>query len=227
MTTSSSGGSMESIQSSTSEGNRSTSSSESRQSTSLSSHSSDSGNTNYHYPQAYNFLIHTNKLNILSPISDKSSQEPVSETSDNNRNNNSQKCSPEEISPPTNTKPKKRLPLNKNVINLGFGDPEIQGSDSGISIQSRESKTFLGFMMQNQDLTDLPFDMPKLARSRMLQKDACTSGSATSIDFRDLPFDMPKLKRRLRLPQNHVEATMSQASSSQSVVDIDKQGMYL
>lgn len=43
MTTSSSGGSMESIKSSTSEGNRSTSSSESRQSASLSSHSSDSG----------------------------------------------------------------------------------------------------------------------------------------------------------------------------------------
>ena len=36
-----------------------------------------------------------NKLNILSPISDKSSQEPGSETSDiNNRNNNSQKQSP-------------------------------------------------------------------------------------------------------------------------------------
>lgn len=46
MTTSSSGGSMESIKSSTSEGNRSTSSSESRQSASLSSHSSDSGGKN-------------------------------------------------------------------------------------------------------------------------------------------------------------------------------------
>lgn len=43
ITTSSSGGSMESIKSSTSEGNRSTSSSESRHSPSLSSHSSDSG----------------------------------------------------------------------------------------------------------------------------------------------------------------------------------------
>lgn len=46
MATSSSGGSMESLRSSTSEGNRSTSSSESRHSTSLSSHSSDSGSTN-------------------------------------------------------------------------------------------------------------------------------------------------------------------------------------
>lgn len=230
MTTSSSGGSMESLQSSTSEGNRSTSSSESRHSTSLSSHSSDSGNTNYHYPQTYNFLIHSNKLNILSPISDKSSQEPVSELSDNNRNNNSQKCSPEEISPThqhtnTNTKPKKRLPFNKNVINLGLHitDPEIQGSDSGISIQSRESKTFLGFMSQNQDLADLPFDMPKSACSRTIQNDACTSGSSTSIDFRDLPFDMPKLKRRLRPPQSLFEPAMSQASSSQSIIDIDKQ----
>lgn len=35
------------------------------------------------------------KLHILSPISDKSSLEPCSETSDNNRNNNSERTSPE------------------------------------------------------------------------------------------------------------------------------------
>lgn len=34
---------------------------------------------------------------------------------------------------------KKRLPQNKNLLSLNFqGRPEIQGSDSGISIQSRE-----------------------------------------------------------------------------------------
>lgn len=52
MATSSSGGSLESIRSSTSEGNRSTSSSESRRSSSLSSHSSDSGGgprTHHHH----------------------------------------------------------------------------------------------------------------------------------------------------------------------------------
>lgn len=96
MATSSSGGSMESLRSSTSEGNRSTTSSESHHSTSLSSHSSDSG-PSLSYPLRAPLILHT-KLHILSPISDKSSQEPGSETSDiNNRNNNSQKVSPDEI----------------------------------------------------------------------------------------------------------------------------------
>lgn len=69
----------------------------------------------------------------------------MSETSDNNRNNNSQKCSPEEVQPiPENVKTKRRLPQNKNLLNLGFHttNPEIQGSDSGISIQSREVSRF-------------------------------------------------------------------------------------
>lgn len=239
MTTSSSGGSMESIRSSTSEGNRSTTSSESRHSTSLSSHSSDSGGVGYlgHLTQTSSFLVHANKLHILSPISDKSSQEPVSETSDNNRNNNSQKCSPEETnSPPENTstqialigsnvKTKRRLPQNKNLLSLA----EIQGSDSGISIQSRDGVKsrfdFSEIAANNQDFSDLPFDMPKLRRRRLVQQqDACTSGSTTSVDLRDLPFDMPKLRRRLRIPQSSTESSVSQASSSQSVLETDKQG---
>lgn len=234
MTTSSSDGSMESLRSSTSEGNRSTTSSESRHSTSLSSHSSDSGGVGYlgHLSQTSSFLVHANKLHILSPISDKSSQEPVSETSDNNRNNNSQKCSPEETSPPENTqlanntvKSKRRLPQNKNLLSLA----EIQGSDSGISIQSRDGiKSRFGFAeltTVNQDFSDLPFDMPKLRRRRLVQQqDACTSGSTTSVDLRDLPFDMPKLRRRLRVPQSSTESSVSQASSSQSVLEVDKQG---
>lgn len=125
MATSSSGGSMESIRSSTSEGNRSTSSSESHHSTSLSSHSSDSG-PSLSYPLRAPTLIHS-KLHILSPISDKSSQEPGSETSDiNNRNNNSQKVSPDDINQTnktnledTNTdttKVRKRIPQNKNLL---------------------------------------------------------------------------------------------------------------
>ncbi|XP_051156156.1 uncharacterized protein LOC127278465 isoform X1 [Leptopilina boulardi] len=260
MATSSSGGSMESLRSSTSEGNRSTSSSESRHSTSLSSHSSDSGTTNcfhhhHHHHQQPNlsgFLTHhANKLHILSPISDKSSQEPASETSDNNKNNNSQKASPEEIiteivtntnaTTPTDTSFKKRrTPQNKNLINLALqssssGDAEIQGSDSGISIESRtgiKCKPF-GFhvpkpqldninLVDNEaELSDLPFDMPKLRRRRLLmQQDATTSGSATSVDLRDLPFDMPKLRRRLRCTQSN-ESSASQASSSLSVRDLE------
>lgn len=234
MTTSSSGGSMESIKSSTSEGNRSTTSSESRHSSSLSSHSSDSvGSSAFPTLQTSILLAHSNKLHILSPISDKSSQEPISETSDNNRNNNSQKCSPEEAATPENVKIKRRLPQNRNLLNLGFhqGDKEIQGSDSGISIQSREGiKSRLGLTSaelsapSHQDFSDLPFDMPKLRRRRMVAQDACTSSSATSVDLKDLPFDMPKLRRRLRVQQPNMESSMSQASSSQSVVEADRQG---
>lgn len=234
VTTSSSGGSMESIKSSTSEGNRSTTSSESHRSSSLSSHSSDSGGTTSFPPvQTSIFLAHSKKLHILSPISDKSSQEPISETSDNNRNNNSQKCSPEEVPTPENLKPKRRPPQNRNLLNLGFqaGDKEIQGSDSGISIQSREGIKSRSELTTSElsapsqhDLGDLPFDMPKLRRRRMTSQDTCTSISATSVDLRDLPFDMPKLRRRMRVQHSNMELSVSQASSSQSVVEPDRQG---
>ncbi|GAB0088612.1 uncharacterized protein DMENIID0001_030690 [Sergentomyia squamirostris] len=260
MATSSSGGSMESIRSSTSEGNRSTSSSESRHSTSLSSHSSDSGPGGGN-PLRVPIVIHS-KLHILSPISDKSSQEPGSETSDiNNRNNNSQKASPDDGTKQNqnedfNTdnaagKMKRRPPQNKTLL-LITGD-EIQGSDSGISLHSRDGaksriSAFQPLTVNKfnptmekvdnnvapvglpQDLTDLPFDMPKLRRRRITnQADACTSGSATSVDLGDLPFDMPKLRRRMRLTpqpacgvsgviQTSTESSgISQASSSHSV----------
>lgn len=232
MTTSSSGGSMESIKSSTSEGNRSTTSCESRHSSSLSSHSSDSGG-NATFPMGQNsvYMAHANKLHILSPISDKSSQEPASETSDNNKNNNSQKCSPEEATTPENMRTKRRIPQNRNLLNLGFHpvDKEIQGSDSGISIHSREgirSKTTTELSAPNQpDFANLPFDMPKLRRKKMIAQEACTSGSATSVDLKDLPFDMPKLRRKLRVQQQtNMDSSASQASSSQSVVEADRQG---
>ncbi|XP_046679567.1 uncharacterized protein LOC124366973 isoform X2 [Homalodisca vitripennis] len=253
MATSSSGGSLESIRSSTSEGNRSTSSSESHRSSSLSSHSSDSaGSTGYHNPVTSAPLgarfFHQTKLHILSPISDKSSQEPGSETSENNKNNNSQRASPEENTLASTTpmaeqtvwaaenptvqlqKPKRRTPQNKNLINLGIGqssgDSEThQGSDSGISIESRCGVG--GTLNQNVtvDLNDLPFDMPKLRRRRLLQQPVAsvqdTSGSATSVDLRDLPFDMPKLRRRLRgTPPSTESSGVSQASSSHSVQEV-------
>uniref|UniRef100_A0A182PJC2 Uncharacterized protein n=1 Tax=Anopheles epiroticus TaxID=199890 RepID=A0A182PJC2_9DIPT len=244
MATSSSGGSMESLKSSTSEGNRSTSSSDSRHSSSLSSHSSDSG-PSLAFPLRVPVAIH-NKLNILSPISDKSSQEPGSETSDiNNRNNNSQKQSPVDGttaaaaggagSTLTSSSTVKRegeesapgaVGTEAVKTSVTKRRPEIQGSDSGISLHSREdlkSRTnFLNAGIQRaslgqekqgdhgkgqsglpQDLNDLPFDMPKLRRRRAhLQQEPCTSGSVTSVDVGDLPFDMPKLRRRLRLSQN-------------------------
>uniref|UniRef100_A0A1B6CFD2 SH2 domain-containing adapter protein D n=1 Tax=Clastoptera arizonana TaxID=38151 RepID=A0A1B6CFD2_9HEMI len=242
MATSSSGGSLESIRSSTSEGNRSTSSSESHRSSSLSSHSSDSSSSGFPVvgtPMGARFFQQT-KLHILSPISDKSSQEPGSETSENNKNNNSHGASPEEntlVSPvPEQTqettvqlqKPKRRTPQNKNLINLGFtqsGDSEThQGSDSGISIESRCGGNGL-HNQNNVDLSDLPFDMPKLRRRRMLQQSINvqdTSGSATSVDLKDLPFDMPKLRRRMRIAPPSTESSgVSQASSSHSVQEVD------
>lgn len=247
MATSSSGGSMESLRSSTSEGDRSSSSSETRRSSSLSSHSSDSGNvafTKPHHMQLSGFgHHHSAKLHILSPISDKSSQEPASETSDNNRNNNSQKVSPEdaETGNITNqtteivTKPKRRALQNRNLLNITFrhsttGDAEIQGSDSGISIHSREGvdsrNAFTSFKTSSTteeerkndevDLSDLPFDMPKLRRRR---------AEAENADLRSLPFDMPKLRRKLRgqsLQFCDFNGAMSNASSSQSVQDLNQ-----
>uniref|UniRef100_A0A182QMU4 SH2 domain-containing adapter protein D n=1 Tax=Anopheles farauti TaxID=69004 RepID=A0A182QMU4_9DIPT len=259
MATSSSGGSMESLKSSTSEGNRSTSSSDSRHSSSLSSHSSDSG-PSMAFPLRVPVAVH-NKLNILSPISDKSSQEPGSETSDiNNKNNNSQKQSPVDATVMTGasvstgggtltsgmkkdgeepngggggsavgteavkTNATKRRSAPNKALLLITG-PEMQGSDSGISLHSREDlksrtnflnvgiqRASLGLEKQGdhakgqvglpQDLSDLPFDMPKLRRRRAhLQQEPCTSGSVTSVDVGDLPFDMPKLRRRLRMSQ--------------------------
>lgn len=250
MATSSSGGSMESLRSSNSEGDRSSSSSESRHSSSLSSHSSDSGNVpftkSHHHMHLSGFGNHPNKLHILSPISDKSSQEPASETSDNNKNNNSQKVSPEDGETGNTTiqttveivaKPKRRALQNRNLLNLTFrhstpGDSEIQGSDSGISIHSREGvdsrNAFVNFKNSNSeeekktgdvDLTDLPFDMPKLRRRR----------AEAEADLRSLPFDMPKLRRKLRGQSlqlsNDFTGAISNASSSQSVQDLN-QGLH-
>ncbi|XP_046966429.1 uncharacterized protein LOC124534565 isoform X1 [Vanessa cardui] len=246
MATSSSGGSMESLRSSNSEGDRSSSSSESRHSSSLSSHSSDSGNVPFiksHHMQLSGFGHHPTKLHILSPISDKSSQEPASETSDNNKNNNSQKVSPEDGDMGNTTiqttveilpKPKRRALQNRNLLNLTFrhstpGDTEIQGSDSGISIHSREGvdsrNAFINFKNSNTeeerkddavDLSDLPFDMPKLRRRR----------AEAEVDLRTLPFDMPKLRRKLRGQSlqlnNDFGEAISNASSSQSVQDLNQ-----
>ncbi|XP_012548834.1 uncharacterized protein LOC114248631 [Bombyx mandarina] len=246
MATSSSGGSMESLRSSNSEGDRSSSSSESRHSSSLSSHSSDSGNVPFsksHHMQLGFGHHHPAKLNILSPISDKSSQEPASETSDNNKNNNSQKVSPEEGDTGNATiqtaveiiaKPKRRALQNRNLLNLTFrhsatGDAEIQGSDSGISIHSREGvdsrNAFINFKNSNTgeerknddvDLSDLPFDMPKLRRRR----------AEAEADLRTLPFDMPKLRRKLRGQSLQLNdefgGGISNASSSQSVEDLNQ-----
>lgn len=168
MATSSSGGSMESIRSSMSEGNRSTTSSESRHSSSMSSHSSDSGPSVVR-PLRPPVLMHP-KLQILSPISDKSAQEPTSENCEKNQ-------TPDETVDDSidNVKQKKRPVASKTLLLIARD--EIQGSDSGISLHSRDDKGKLSALCDNkidnatglpQDLKDLPFDMPKLRRRRIV-----------------------------------------------------------
>lgn len=165
---------MESIRSSTSEGNQSTTSTESRHSSTLSSHSSDSGPSMVR-PLRVPTLIHP-KLQILSPISDKSAIEPVME-------NQSPKQTPDENGEKIiednvdkdNVKQKKRQAPSKTLLLIARD--EIQGSDSGISLHSRDDKGKLSALCDNkidnatglpQDLKDLPFDMPKLRRRRIL-----------------------------------------------------------
>ncbi|XP_071450081.1 uncharacterized protein hwt, partial [Hetaerina americana] len=347
-TSSSAMSSLESLRSSTSEGNRSTSSSGSRRSSSLSSHSSDSGSArlldlhrlhlhHYHHHHLYHHHqlasqsagLQSGQLHILSPISDKS-QEPASETSDNNRNNNSsQGASPEERlcsegvvavdnipantvtsttseasvqqatvaassakanttppdpvhlrqsptrqEPPTSSsvqtllaptpwesapKLKRRVLVlqNKNLLNRALvqaaaaaaaaatsssGEAEVQGSDSGISVESSSrggqsigqsggSESTVPTTGQ-LDLRGLPFDMPKLRRRLTADASGSSSTSVASSsrpeDLRALPFDMPKLRRRLRLqqsgddgPEPDASSGVSQASSSQSVLELD------
>lgn len=170
MATSSSGGSMESIRSSTSEGNRSTTSTESRHSSTLSSHSSDSG-PSIARPLRAPILIHP-KLQILSPISDKSTQEPVSEHSENKTPKPANDDGDKVIDDNIDVKQKKRPTASKILL---IARDEIQGSDSGISLHSRDEKAKLSALCDNkidnvtglpQDIKDLPFDMPKLRRRR-------------------------------------------------------------
>lgn len=178
MATSSSDGSMESIRSSTSEGNQSTTSTESRHSSTLSSHSSDSG-PSVARPLRVATLAHP-KLQVLSPISDKSAQEPtLTENNNNNINNNnnnintSNNIDNENNTNDENVKQKKQRPAANKLLLLTRD--EIQGSDSGISLHSRDDKAKLSALCDNkidnatglpQDLKDLPFDMPKLRRRR-------------------------------------------------------------
>ncbi|KAL7021283.1 hypothetical protein ACKWTF_011822 [Chironomus riparius] len=208
MATSSSGGSMESIRSSTSEGDRSTTSTESRHSSTLSSHSSDSG-PSVARPLRVPVLIHP-KLQILSPISDKSTQDQVSENSENKNQTPKQQTPCDEngdkiLDDNIDVKQKKRPTASKILL---IAREEIQGSDSGISLHSRHEKAKLSALCDNkidnatglpQDLKDLPFDMPKLRRRRVQPQNSGASGSATSVDLGELPFDMPKLRRRLRV----------------------------
>ncbi|XP_068159179.1 LOW QUALITY PROTEIN: uncharacterized protein hwt [Drosophila tropicalis] len=242
--TSSSGGSMESLRSSTSEGNRSTSSSESRHSSSLSSHSSESGScsSSVAYPLRPPPLLLHSKLHILSPISDKSSQEPASEQSQQQQQQQQQQGQTQEEGATAAAQPQlltvasatgkqqrrsggsAEVPPNKALLHLA---DEFLGSDSGISLHSREDgKPLPAMAMQRLTLPKLQLigasDASNPSGSVGGGSNAGSSGVAGAAtgggggggtsassnanaglpqELRDLPFDMPKLRRRKTLQQ--------------------------
>lgn len=190
---------MDSLRSSNSEGNRSTTSYESRHSTSLSSHSSDSG-SRAQYPLRTAALIHP-KLHILSPISDKSSLEHNAELLEAT----APLALGSDVLKPTGISVKHKLFVPNRTLSVLSGVPsgvtdEIQGSDSGISLHSRDgTKSKSAFQ---------PFSSSSAARSDKIGAagsgtaavgGGTTSGLSLPDDIASLPFDMPKLVRRRQL----------------------------
>lgn len=160
------------------------SSSNNSRSNSISSHSSDGGGaSNYNVPSHH--LVRHAKLNILSPISDKSSMDPSSEYESNKVNTvaiiEEKKPSPD----PVSSKSRRRILQNKNFPNR---IDNHQGSDSGISM---ESKTDL--------FKDFNSSLDKSGKNRNKEYSRHRD-SVNSIDIQDLPFDMPKLKKREGTP---------------------------
>lgn len=210
MSSSSGSGSMESLHSSTSEGNRSTTSSESRQSASLSSHSSDSG-ARVRYPLRAPVIVHAN-MNILSPISDKSIsiQEMVSTAAEGAAASSMATAASARIlaigddvekskliGDPENQKMKRRYLQNRASLLL---KDEILGSDSGISLQSRDeakTKNLALHNFNNNNINQLPSQSQKQQQQQQ-QQPAPFNNSGLSLheEFANLPFDMPKLRSR-------------------------------
>lgn len=203
---SSSEGSVESIHSSASDGNRSSISSGSRHSASLSSHSSDSGARMR--PLCAPVIVHAN-MNILSPISDKSIQESseMFATGASRKNlqifndNGSSGVTAKELNKQTsvdmmlleNQRSNKRRHL-QNRASLLLKD-EIQGSDSGISLQSRDDTKIKSLALPNLN------GGQQKQQSQASNQTINNSGLSLPDDIANLPFDMPKLRRNLLLSE--------------------------
>lgn len=208
---SSSEGSIESIHSSASDGNRSSISSGSRHSASLSSHSSDSG-ARVRYPLRTPVIVHAN-MNILSPISDKSIQESSEMFAAGASRKNPQLfndsgtgvASAKEFNKQTsvdmmlleNQKSNKRRYL-ENRASLLLKD-EIQGSDSGISLQSRDDSKIKGLALPNLSGSQQKPDASN--PSQTSNQTFNNSGLSLPDDIANLPFDMPKLRRNIMLSE--------------------------
>lgn len=222
---STSDGSHESIHSGASEDTRSSISSGSRNSASLSSHSSDSAasgasgtsgasGARVKYPLRAPVTVHAN-MNILSPISDKSVQESSEMFGGSSRKNLSLFQDPnvagsgaitKEFTKQTsvdmmlleNQKQNKRRYL-QNRASLILKD-EIQGSDSGISLQSRDDTKIKNLCLPNVNGGQQPAAVPQVISANQSQASSqgfTNSGLSLPEDFANLPFDMPKLRRNL------------------------------
>lgn len=152
---------------------------ESITSDSLSSHSSES-------PRCYNRFP---EPHVLSPISDKSSQDTGAEMLDYERRRSSAATVQQ-----VKTKP----PQSLGLIKLNRDHQQHHGSDSGISVGSKPGGD------NYQELLDVPFDMPKLRRkqkSQVLQAEQRVVAALpprAEVHHRppELAFDMPKLRRK-------------------------------
>lgn len=208
----SSEGSAESVHSSASDGNRSSISSGSRHSASLSSHSSDSG-ARVRYPLRAPVIVHAN-MNILSPISDKSIQESSEMFAGASRKNlqlfnenGAAIVSAKELNKQTsvdmmlleNQKSNKRRYL-QNRASLLLKD-EIQGSDSGISLQSRDESKIKSLALPNLNGGQPKPESQACNQSQASNQTFNNSGLSLPDDFANLPFDMPKLRRNLLLSE--------------------------
>lgn len=173
---------------------------ESITSDSLSSHSSESPCYNkQRFPVPH----------VLSPISDKSSQDAGAEFLEYERRRSSTAGSATpvvvvganatETATATVTPVKTKPPQSLGLIKLNSDHMQHHGSDSGISVGSKPGDSY-------QELLDVPFDMPKLRR-RQRSEEGPTTVSSSSSDctghpklapprLQGLPFDMPKLRRR-------------------------------
>ncbi|XP_063875433.1 uncharacterized protein LOC135108404 isoform X2 [Scylla paramamosain] len=170
--------SLESLRSSASEGSSAPSSYKS----SLGSDSSLLSRPALNLSAPHRSLIQSAKFQILSPISDKS-QEPSSETG-----GGSQKASPQDLvdmrlrAPPL--RPALRPHLRHDFRNCHHplpgpgGEGDVQGSDSGISIEYGHHHR--GGGGPEVPYGDLPFDMPKLRR-RLAAAAARGGGGKTSL----------------------------------------------
>uniref|UniRef100_A0A2S2NBA5 SH2 domain-containing adapter protein F n=1 Tax=Schizaphis graminum TaxID=13262 RepID=A0A2S2NBA5_SCHGA len=144
---------------------------------------------------------------VLSPISDKSSQDTGAEFLEYERRRSSTASSATPIvvagsnvlesatamATPVKTKP----PQSLGLIKLNSDHMQHHGSDSGISVGSKPGDSY-------QELLDVPFDMPKLRRRQRSEEGSTTVSSSDCTrhsvlappQLQGLPFDMPKLRRR-------------------------------